>query len=163
MLPNSMCTYCTGKMIASFPRTLSAEFVTNSPPVIIQGPQTAFVGIYGFVNLTCVASGSPQPTIQWYKDNALLQGEVFPSYVIQSVELNDRGVYHCEATNDLGTVRSQTAVVNILGIQQYVVELLIPLRGFGVSTFSDVVVDNARSLVNTVSKCSTIIILYCTK
>ena len=98
-----------------------------------------------------MVSGSPQPTIQWYKDDALLPGEVFPSYFIQSVELDDRGVYHCEATNNQGTVRSQMAVVNILGIQQYVVELFIPLVGFQVSSFSQPVIDKSKELVSSVS------------
>ena len=126
--------------------------VERSAPLIEKGPQTTFVGIYGSVNLTCVVSGSPQPTIQWYKDNAALQGEVYPSYYIQSVELDDRGVYHCEAMNSEGSVVSNEAVINILGIQQYTVELFVPLVGFGVSTFSDQVVETSRRLVDNVSQ-----------
>lgn len=120
-------------------------------PVIERGPQTTFVGIYSSVNLSCIVSGSPQPSIQWYKDDAPLQGQVYPSYYIQSVELNDRGVYYCEAMNSEGTVESSRAVINILGIQQYTVELSIPLAVFGVQTFSDQVVLMSRGLVNNVS------------
>ena len=125
--------------------------IERSAPRIEKGPQTTFVGIYSSVNLTCVVSGSPQPSIQWYKDNAPLPGEVYPSYYIQSVELDDRGVYHCKAMNSEGSVVSNAAVINILGVQQYTVELFIPLLGFGVSTFSDQVVVSSRSLVNNVS------------
>lgn len=119
--------------------------------MIERGPQTTFVGIYSSVNLTCITSGSPQPSIQWYKDDAPLPGQVYPSYFIQSVELNDRGVYHCVATNSEGSVRSNGAVINILGIQQYTLELFLPLAAFGVSTFSDQVVDTSRELVTDVS------------
>ena len=125
-------------------------FVSGSPPTIIHGPQSIFVGIYDNVTLTCAASGSPQPTIHWYKDNTLLQGEVSPSYIIQSVQLNDRGVYHCEAANELGTVKSQRAVVNIVGIQQYVVELFVPLGEFEVSTFSQEIIQMSKDLVDMV-------------
>jgi hypothetical protein len=125
--------------------------VERTRPVIVRGPQTTFVGIYSSVNLTCIVSGSPQPSIQWFKDNAPLPGEVYPSYFIQSVELNDRGVYHCVAINSVGSVESNGAVINILGIQQYTVELTIPLVAFGVTTFSDQVVTASRGLVNNVS------------
>lgn len=125
--------------------------VQRTRPVIVRGPQTTFVGIYSSVNLSCIVSGSPQPTIQWYKDDAPLQGQVYPSYFIQSVELNDRGVYHCEAMNSEGSVESSRAVINILGIQQYTVGLFIPLAAFGVPTFSDQVVLESRGLVDDVS------------
>lgn len=134
-------------MIYYFP----VAIVVNTPPKIEQGPQTMFTNIYSSVNLTCVVSGSPQPSIRWFKDNSLLAGQIFPSYFIQSIELNDRGVYHCEATNTEGTVKSEPAVINILGIQQYIIDLFIPLRSFGVSTFSDQVVETSRELVTTVS------------
>ena len=125
--------------------------VQNTRPVIEKGPQTTFVGIYSSVNLSCIVSGSPQPSIQWYKDNAPLQGQVYLAFYIQSVELSDRGVYHCVAMNSEGTVESSRAVINILGIQQYTVELFIPLPAFGVQTFSDQVVSTSRLLVNSVS------------
>lgn len=123
--------------------------MVNSPPTIDQGPQTTFVGIYSHVNLTCIVSGSPQPTIQWYKDDVALPGEVFSSYFIESVELNDRGVFHCEATNTLGTAKSSPAVINLVGIQQYVVDIFIPLSAFGGSSF-DQVIETSKGLVTKV-------------
>ena len=126
--------------------------IERTPPNIELGPQTTFISIYSSVNLTCLVSGSPQPLIQWFKDNSPLTGEVFPFYHIQSVEVNDRGVYHCKATNLEGSVESNGAVINILGIQQYTVELYIPLGAFGVTTFSDEVEQESRRLVNNVSQ-----------
>lgn len=134
-----------------------AVAIQNSAPAIVSAPQTAFVSIYGSVNLTCVVSGSPQPSIQWFKDGAPLPGEVFPSFFIESVDLNDRGVYHCEATNSLGVARSAAAVINIIGIQQYTIDLFIPLFGFGVSSFNDEVVQKSKTIVTQVtydSRCS---------
>ena len=119
-------------------------------PRIERGPQTTFAGIYSSVNLSCVVSGSPQPSVQWFKDNSPLSGQVYPFYFIQSVELDDRGVYHCEGVNSEGSVVSNPAVLNILGIQQYVVELFIPLAGFGVSSFSSDVIQQSRRLVSRV-------------
>ena len=131
---------------------ISAVAVETSPPAIVTGPQTAFVSIYSSVNLSCVVSGSPQPSIQWFKDNTPLSGEVFPSFFIESVDLNDRGVYHCEATNTQGVARSAAAVINIVGIQQYVIDLYIPLGAFGVSSFNDEVVEKSKTIVTQVTK-----------
>ena len=122
----------------------------DSPPTIVQGPQTDFVDIYSSTTLTCIVSGSPQPTIQWFKDDVILPDEVFSSYYIQSVQLDDRGVYHCEAKNRLGTTKSSPAVINIVGIQQYIVDLIIPINAFGVSSFDQAVVDQSKDLVTTV-------------
>jgi len=91
-------------------------------PQIIAGLQTVFVNLYQSVNLTCVASGNPQPSIAWYKDGRIIPGEGSPLLVIQEVELSDRGVYNCTATNSLGTT-SSSAVININGT--------VPIAAYG--------------------------------
>lgn len=45
------------------------------------------------------------------------------------MELDNRGVYHCEATNVVGQAKSDPAVININGIQQYIVDLIFPVVG----------------------------------
>jgi len=100
---------------------LSLPYYTGVPsteiasPQIITGLQTVTVNLYQSVNLTCVASGNPQPSIAWYKDGRIITGESSPLLVIQEVELSDRGVYNCTATNTLGTA-SSSAVININGM-----------------------------------------------
>ena len=87
-----------------------------SPPVVTgSGPQSTFTNLYQDIILRCAVSGNPQPTIAWYKDGRRIAGEGSPLLVIQEMELSDRGVYHCTATNTLGTVVSAPAVVNING------------------------------------------------
>ena len=63
-----------------------------------------------------MATGNPQPTIAWYKNGRRIAREVSPLLVIEEVELSDRGVYHCTATNTLGNVNSTPAVINIIGV-----------------------------------------------
>ena len=89
--------------------------VIASPRILIE-PQTVSVNLYQSVSLKCIATGNPQPAIMWYKDGWRIAGEGSPLLVIQETELSDRGVYHCTATNTLGTVSSGPAVININGM-----------------------------------------------
>ena len=61
--------------------------------------------------------------------------------------------------NSLGSVNSNVAVINIIGIQQYTVELFIPLALFGETTFTDEVVQMSRRLVNNVSRDGHVIVM----
>ena len=92
----------------------SAGALFPYPPVIGSSPLTTFLRLYQRLVLRCTASGNPQPTIAWYKDGREISGEISPLLVIQEVELSDRGVYHCTATNTLGTATSSEAYVNVI-------------------------------------------------
>ena len=88
-----------------------------------------FANLFEQVNFTCVASGSPQPRIQWYKDGSPLASEMSQILVIEAADVSDRGIFYCTATNTEGVATSTSAVLNIAGIQQYVVPVLIPIPG----------------------------------
>ena len=98
-------------LLSSF-TTVSSSF---SPPLIKAGPQTIFARLYQAVTLTCIATGSPQPTIAWYKDGSEIPEEGSPFLVIEEVELSDRGVYWCTAVNTEGNTFSMFAYINIEG------------------------------------------------
>ena len=86
-----------------------------SPPFIENGPASDMVELYTSLHLTCIASGSPQPTIQWYKNEKEIDGEGSPFLVIDEVQFLDRGIYYCIATNTQGTASSDYAYINIDG------------------------------------------------
>jgi len=44
----------------------------------------------------------------------MILGEISPLLVIEEVELSDRGVYYCTATNAQGTATSTEAYVNVI-------------------------------------------------
>ena len=63
------------------------------PPTITEHPVNTVGQLYGEVELSCIATGNPQPTILWYKDGHRLTDAVadFPVLVIPRLELSDRG------------------------------------------------------------------------
>ena len=85
-----------------------------TPPVIVGPPQQIYKAIGSEVNLTCIATGVPQPTITWYKDDVLLPNQVAPLLLIQDLSLDTRGLYMCVATNRLGSW-NETVYVKING------------------------------------------------
>ena len=91
------------------------------PPMIIKPPVDTVGQLYGEVELSCVATGNPQPTILWYKDGHRLTDAVadFPTLVFLPLDLGDRGFYYCEAFNFQGGQRvnetSESVILNIEG------------------------------------------------
>jgi len=51
---------------------LLAVIADRPPPVIRQGPVNQTVAVDGTLTLSCVATGSPVPTILWRKDGVLV-------------------------------------------------------------------------------------------
>ncbi|KAG7208959.1 hypothetical protein KM043_015128 [Ampulex compressa] len=70
--------------------------------------------------LQCQARGYPQPKYKWYKDGVPLNNELTsePYFRIQSTRREDAGVYHCVATNDVGSIFSDriTFTVAYMGV-----------------------------------------------
>lgn len=105
---------------------LLTAVAAESAPTISQGPQDTVVDLYDEVSLVCMASGNPQPTIQWFKDGQMIMEENSQTLTISSIDLPDRGLYSCTATNTQGSATSERAVVNIRGIQQYLMAVYVP-------------------------------------
>ena len=69
--------------------------------------------------INCRASGTPQPGIVWYKDDArvVLESRLTVNrtgaLVISSVRAGDAGSYFCVANNTVGSVQSYSARLQI--------------------------------------------------
>ncbi len=107
--------------------TCDTEATTPSPPVLTEQPQNIFVPLFSSASFSCVASGYPQPEIQWFKDGDPLLGETSRMLVFEEVSLLDRGFYHCTATNSEGFAGSLPVVLNIQGAYQFTVPVSLPL------------------------------------
>ena len=89
------------------------------PPRITEPPKTTTGRLYSSASLTCKATGSPTPSILWYKDKRLIINNNTDPAVLSFTELNlsDRGFYHCEARNIIDgrkhSVNSSTVLLNI--------------------------------------------------
>ncbi len=91
-----------------------SESFAEIKPKITTHPQNTFVDLFDTVELSCVASGQPEPTIDWYKNGVSLnfRGNVF---LIKEVTLSDRANYSCIAKNNFGDAPSNNAIINIEG------------------------------------------------
>ena len=74
--------------------------IKDEPATVVSGPKVnSFPQIFKSVNLTCDITGSPQPEITWYKNDKLLEGQRLTYLLIDEIELSDRGIYYCVASN----------------------------------------------------------------
>ena len=75
------------------------------------------------LNLTCIVSGSPTPTITWFRNGVSLglnqritvntNGTLHIANITENTDATQAGTsYHCTATNKFGTIRSRTAVLS---------------------------------------------------
>ena len=83
------------------PRFPWTAVIRDQAPEIQAGPQNTFQKLYSMVNLTCIATGTPEPSITWYKDGTRLPNQQLPFLLIPELQLQHRGLYHCEASNQI--------------------------------------------------------------
>ena len=83
----------------------------DTAPVITASPssQTVFAG--ASVSFSGAATGSPTPTVQWFKDGVPLPGATASTFTIATAAAADAGSYVLTATNSVGTASSAPAVL----------------------------------------------------
>ncbi|XP_030000392.1 flocculation protein FLO11 isoform X2 [Sphaeramia orbicularis] len=98
----------------SKPATLTVQRVPQRPQ-IIQGPDNITVTMGTEVSMHCTVLGFPVPMVHWFKDGCLLTN-CSTSFSLQNngqlltfrnVTKEDEGSYHCEASNQEETIKSQ--------------------------------------------------------
>lgn len=91
---------------------LITEALINTPPTIQVGPVDNVVNLFDPVRLNCMSTGIPPPTVQWFKDDVLLEGRREQTLNFPETKLTDRGYYRCLAKNSEGEVMSDRALLN---------------------------------------------------
>lgn len=104
---------------------------------------------------SCLADGWPAPTYEWYKEeflnNTLIEIHIDPlknsKYTISGgmliidspKQIEDRGNYHCVATNKYGSVISQTASISFGYIGEFIPQRAqeIAVQYWGKAIFCD--------------------------
>lgn len=83
------------------------------PPRVTTHPQATTILEGKPLNLTCLATGKPEPIITWYKDGLVIKDRSNGIFVITKIKRRDDGIYQCYAKNKVGTDRSLTAKVQV--------------------------------------------------
>nr|XP_040123828.1 striated muscle preferentially expressed protein kinase-like [Ictidomys tridecemlineatus] len=86
-------------------------------PVFLRPLKNAAVCAGGDVRLRVVVSGTPQPSLSWFRDGQLLPAPVpEPSCLwLRSCGAQDAGVYSCRAQNERGRASCE-AVLTVLEV-----------------------------------------------
>ena len=99
--------------VTSAAATLTVNVSTVAPAITTQpGSQTTNAG--STVTFTVAASGNPAPTFQWRKNGVDISGAASTSYTINGVSVVDAGNYTVLATNTVGSVLSNAAVLTVI-------------------------------------------------
>ena len=108
--------------------TVCSCAVTGTPPSFNEEPQDMVVfamnvdlTTWASLNLTCMASGFPTPTIIWFRNGACLSLDqrltVNPNGTLHIANITEDATragtrYHCTAMNTFGTIHSKTAILS---------------------------------------------------
>lgn len=92
---------------------------TESPPSVMDSFQSGEVQVGRSIELPCIASGYPNPTIRWLKDGRPLPADSrwtrrLTGLTISDLRLEDSGNYICEVTNSFGS-KEVTGHLNVIG------------------------------------------------
>lgn len=81
------------------------------PPKIQPGPRVIKVQVGHQVELACVATGFPKPTLTWTKDGKRYSVSPDGSLKLRKVGLDDEGIFTCTATNTAGRDEARLKVL----------------------------------------------------
>lgn len=92
---------------------------TESTPSVLDSFQSGEVQVGQSVELPCIASGYPNPTIRWLKDGRPLPADSrwtrrITGLTVSDLRLEDSGNYICEVTNSFGS-KEVTGHLNVIG------------------------------------------------
>uniref|UniRef100_A0A671UMA6 Ig-like domain-containing protein n=1 Tax=Sparus aurata TaxID=8175 RepID=A0A671UMA6_SPAAU len=105
--------------VASSPAGTSAGTVrleVGAGPLFSEAPVDMTANVGENITLHCVARGSPQPTVTWTDSHSRTVQLEDGHLLIQSVWLDDEGLYICEAKNQFGTIKTE-ARVSVTGLE----------------------------------------------
>ncbi|XP_054290010.1 uncharacterized protein LOC129005202 [Macrosteles quadrilineatus] len=113
-------------MLREFDMLEELSLLTHAEPMIIQvqpggGEDIVRVESGSVLELTCVASGIPRPTYQWYYHNNVLPGQSNNTLTISPFSEKNVGVYWCllrqEIRGHINETHSSEVVVDLMAVR----------------------------------------------
>lgn len=104
---------------ASYTVTVSGS--TNAAPTITTQPISRTVASGSPASFTTVVTGSPTPTLQWFKNSVAVPGATTELLTFASAALADAGTYTLVATNSQGSATSNAATLTVTGTAPVVI------------------------------------------
>ncbi|MGC4111427.1 MAG: MBG domain-containing protein [Nocardioides sp.] len=92
---------------------LQINYAVTSMPVFSGQPASQTVTVGADVSLAAVATGSPTPTYQWFKNGVAIAGATSSTLGLSHVTLADAGSYSVTATNSAGSATSNAATLTV--------------------------------------------------
>ena len=96
--------------------------VVSVSPEIIRPPESTTVQVDDPVTLTCVSEGIPPPTVTFYfndeemkEDDLVMINGTSHTLTITKVDTSHEGEYRCNASNDAGSVESNSVMITVFG------------------------------------------------
>lgn len=85
-----------------------------SAPAIVAAPASRVITQGATTQLTVAASGTPEPSYQWFKDGLLIPGATSSTFEVRANGSASGGAYTVEVSNTLGKVTSAAASVRVI-------------------------------------------------
>jgi hypothetical protein len=99
---------------ASYTVTVSGSI--NAAPTITTQPTSRTVAAGSPASFTTVVTGSPTPTLQWFKNSVAVPGATTELLTFASAALADAGTYTLVATNSQGSATSNAATLVVTAV-----------------------------------------------
>ena len=94
--------------------SLSTDVVVRINPEISSPPVNTVASLYSTATLSCLATGNPRPVIHWFRNGERVSATSAdsPTLLVEEMGLDDRGFYHCEASNPSGSSVSKAVILS---------------------------------------------------
>ena len=91
-----------------------SDVVVGIHPEISSPPVNTAASLYSTATLSCLATGNPRPVIHWFRDGERVSNASAdsPTLLVEEMGLDDRGFYHCEASNPSGSSVSKAVTLS---------------------------------------------------